>query len=93
MEANCGLINPRNSCRCYKKTKGFIREGKVDVVTQQFFPKVTETIHSVAGRKNEELDALMEGKYLSLFRVAAISRRGSRQKPFDGRECEEAIST
>jgi RNA polymerase sigma factor (sigma-70 family) len=68
MEANCGLINPRNPCRCYKKTKGFIREGKVDVLTQQFFPEITETIHSVAGSKNEELDVLMEGKYLSLFR-------------------------
>jgi RNA polymerase sigma factor (sigma-70 family) len=68
MDANCGLINPRNSCRCYKKTKGFIREGKVDVLTQQFFPKVTETIHAVVETKNEELDVLIEGKYLSLFR-------------------------
>lgn len=68
MENKCGLINPSNPCRCYKKTKGFIREGKVDALTQQFIPKVTETINSVVGRKNEELDDLMEGKYLSLFR-------------------------
>jgi RNA polymerase sigma factor (sigma-70 family) len=68
MEDKCGLINPNNPCRCYKKTKGFIREGKVDALTQQFFPKVAETIDSIVGRKNEELDVLMEGKYLSLFR-------------------------
>ena len=68
MEDKCGLMNPNNSCRCYKKTKGFIREGKVDALTRQFIPKVTETIDSVVGRKNEELDVLMEGKYLSLFR-------------------------
>jgi RNA polymerase sigma factor (sigma-70 family) len=68
MEDKCGLMNPNNPCRCYKKTKGFIREGKVDALVQRFIPKVTETIDSVVGRKNEELDALMEGKYLSLFR-------------------------
>jgi hypothetical protein len=68
MEHKCGLINPNNPCRCYKKTKGFIREGKVDALTQQFIPKVTETIDSIVGRKNEELDVLMEGKYLGLFR-------------------------
>ena len=68
IEDKCGLINPKNPCRCYKKTKGFIREGKVDALTRQFIPKVTETIDSVVGRKNEELDVLMEGKYLSLFR-------------------------
>jgi RNA polymerase sigma factor (sigma-70 family) len=68
IEDKCGLINPKNPCRCYKKTKGFIREGKVDALTQQFIPKVTEAIDSVVERKNEELDVLMEGKYLSLFR-------------------------
>ena len=68
MEDKCGLMNRNNPCRCYKKTKGFIREGKVDILSQRFIPKVTETIDSVVGRKNEELDALMEGKYLSLFR-------------------------
>ena len=68
MEHKCGLINPNNPCRCYKKTKGFIREGKVDALTQQFIPKVTGTIESIVGRKNEELDVLMEGKYLGLFR-------------------------
>ena len=68
MEHKCGLINPNNPCRCYKKTKGFIREGKVDALTQQFIPKITGTIESIVGRKNEELDVLMEGKYLGLFR-------------------------
>src|SRR6516165_1803834 len=68
MKDKCGLINPNNPCRCYKKTKGFIREGKVDALTQQFIPKVTGTIESIVGRKNEELDVLMEGKYLGLFR-------------------------
>ena len=68
MEHKCGLVDTNNPCRCYKKTKGFIREGKVDALTQQFIPKVTETIDSIVGRKNQELDVLMEGKYLGLFR-------------------------
>ena len=73
MEDKCGLINPTNPCRCYKKTKGFIRQGKVDALTQQFTPEVTETIDSAVGRKNEELDDLMEGKYLALFRSQAYN--------------------
>jgi RNA polymerase sigma factor (sigma-70 family) len=30
MQHRCGLANPQNSCRCPKKTKGFIEQGWVD---------------------------------------------------------------
>lgn len=32
----CGLINPNNPCSCSKKTKGFIKEGKVDPESHKF---------------------------------------------------------
>jgi len=67
MDNKCGLINPANRCRCYKKTKGFIKEGKVDASTGTFTPEALETIGSIAGIKNHQLDLLMEGKYLQLF--------------------------
>ncbi|KAA2242629.1 RNA polymerase sigma factor [Chitinophaga agrisoli] len=67
MDNKCGLINPNNPCRCHKKTKGFIKEGKVDAVTRQFTPDALESIGALVGLKNKELDQLMEGKYLSLF--------------------------
>jgi RNA polymerase sigma factor (sigma-70 family) len=67
MDNKCGLIDPANPCRCHKKTKGFIKEGKVNAATGQFDNRLKETISTVAGRKNNELDDLMEGKYLQLF--------------------------
>lgn len=67
MDNNCGLINPSNSCRCHKKTKGFIKEGLVNAKTGQFFTEITETIGNIVANKNEELDFLIDQKYLSLF--------------------------
>ena len=67
MNDKCGLINPDNPCRCHKKTKGFIKEGKVDPETVRFTREARETIGSVAVKKNEQLDDLMEGRYLRLF--------------------------
>lgn len=67
MNDKCGLMDPGNPCRCHKKTKGFIREGKVDPARVQFTREARETIRSIVGSKNQELDELMEGKYLRLF--------------------------
>jgi RNA polymerase sigma factor (sigma-70 family) len=67
MNDKCGLINPANPCRCHKKTKGFIKEGKVDPETVRFTREARETIGSVVDDKNQQLDDLMEGKYLRLF--------------------------
>ena len=67
MENKCGLMNPANPCRCFKKTKGYIKEGKVDANTQQFTDAYKQSIAAVIGEKNLALDQLMEGKYLALF--------------------------
>jgi len=67
MDNKCGLIDPKNPCRCYKKTKGFIKDGKVDAVTMQFTEDARSTIAAMVNWKNRELDDLMEGKYLRLF--------------------------
>ena len=67
MDHKCGLMNPENPCRCFKKTKGFIKEGKIDLLTQTFKPEYQQSILSVSNVKNKELDDLMEGKYLQFF--------------------------
>ncbi|MGF7037590.1 RNA polymerase sigma factor [Mucilaginibacter lappiensis] len=67
MDHKCGLMNPDNPCRCFKKTKGFMNEGKIDAETQTFKPEYRQSILSVTVAKNEELDSLMEGKYLHFF--------------------------
>jgi RNA polymerase sigma factor (sigma-70 family) len=67
MENKCGLMNPNNPCRCHKKAKGFIKEGKINPETQQFTTSYTQTIASMLRDKNTQLDTLIEGKYLRLF--------------------------
>ncbi|HEX2536628.1 MAG TPA: RNA polymerase sigma factor [Chitinophagaceae bacterium] len=68
MDNQCGLINPENPCRCSKKTKGFMQEGKVDMGTGSFKGEVLQQIRSQVEVKNEKLTELMEGKYLQFFR-------------------------
>ena len=36
MNKKCGLVNKDNPCRCSKKTKGYIKAGKVDAHNLQF---------------------------------------------------------
>ncbi|MBS1663258.1 MAG: RNA polymerase sigma factor [Bacteroidetes bacterium] len=67
MENKCGLMDPANPCRCHKKARGFMKEGKVDARTGTFTAETKETIGAIVGTKNHELDLLMEGKYLQLF--------------------------
>jgi len=75
MQNKCGLINPDNPCRCYKKTKGFIKEGIVSAETVQFYSEVTTSIESVAEHKTYEMDQLIEGRYLYLFTNQPYERR------------------
>jgi RNA polymerase sigma factor (sigma-70 family) len=67
MDHKCGLVNPKNPCRCYKKTKGFMKEGKIDAITGTFKHNFYQSILSVTLDKNKELDKLMTGKYLHFF--------------------------
>ena len=67
MNQKCGLINPDNPCRCHKKTKGFINEGKVNPATHTFTTEFSQSILEVSNAKNDELDALMDGRYMQFF--------------------------
>jgi RNA polymerase sigma factor (sigma-70 family) len=67
MENKCGLMNAANPCRCYKKTKGLIREGKVDSTVKKFTTQTIQEVQAASAGANEKLDMLIEGKYLHLF--------------------------
>lgn len=81
MNNRCGLINPNNPCRCSKKAKGFMREGKLNPDTMSFNTEWKETIEESAARYNDELDALIDRKYLSFFR----------QQPYEERAVSDAL--
>jgi RNA polymerase sigma factor (sigma-70 family) len=81
MDNKCGLINPNNPCRCSKKTKGFIKEGKVNEYSLQFNPSVLEKISDISNENNSKLDLLIEGKYLQFFQ----------EQPYQNREVAEQL--
>lgn len=76
MENKCGLINPDNPCRCAKKTKGFIKDGLIDLTGTRFKSELVREIQQIAFENNAKLDTLIEGKYLSFFK----------QQPFEDKD-------
>ena len=72
MNNRCGLINPDSPCRCSKKTKGLMKEGKLNVGTRVFDTNFQKSINSIVNQNNHKLDELMEGRYISLFRSMSV---------------------
>ena len=84
MDDKCGLMNPNNPCRCFKKTKGFSKEGRLDAERVKFDSQLVQTIESVVDEKNRQLDDLMEGKYRPLFVTQPGSDATDRTALFEG---------
>ena len=57
LAGNCGLADPRNGCRCARKTQGFIRAGLVDPSSLRFAIPHRTAVEQVAPRRARELDA------------------------------------
>lgn len=51
MDNKCGLINKNNSCRCARKTAGFIRQGYVNPKTLQFQKDAISTVEEQVDKK------------------------------------------
>jgi RNA polymerase sigma factor (sigma-70 family) len=77
MDNKCGLVNPANPCRCAKKTKGLIQEGKIDVKARTFTSRTIQEVQALAPEANGELDILMEGKYLQFFMQQPYEQSGA----------------
>jgi RNA polymerase sigma factor (sigma-70 family) len=67
MDNKCGLMNPNNPCRCFKKTKGFLKDGLLEKQPIQFKGELIDQITRVSSENNSKLDNLIEGKYLMFF--------------------------
>lgn len=48
MNKKCGLVNKANPCRCSKKTKGYIKAGKVDSNNLQFNTRFRSKIRDIS---------------------------------------------
>ncbi|WP_036154671.1 RNA polymerase sigma factor [Maribacter forsetii] len=51
MNKRCGLVNTNNPCRCSKKTRGYITEGKVDPANLKFNTRYTSEISELSKNK------------------------------------------
>ncbi|QWX85197.1 RNA polymerase sigma factor [Cellulophaga sp. HaHaR_3_176] len=51
MNKKCGLVNRNNPCRCSKKTRGYIEDGKVDPSKLQFNTRYTSKISALSKKK------------------------------------------
>ncbi len=72
LEGRCGLIDPRNSCRCERKTRAFIRKGFVDPARLQFTPARLEAVSAAAAERAQRLEALAEETCAQLLRGQPI---------------------
>jgi RNA polymerase sigma factor (sigma-70 family) len=68
MNNKCGLVNTDNPCRCFKKTKGFIKAGFVNETNLQFNNYFAQHISEIAVIRTNECDNLIEEKYASLYK-------------------------
>ena len=67
MNSNCGLINKRNTCRCYKKTKGFIELGWVNPHNLQFNVSHKRRIYQLSKGKAAQFNDILDKEYSSLY--------------------------
>ena len=68
MHGQCGLINAKNSCRCPKKTKGFIEAGHVDPDHLQFVPLHLRRISDAAKGVVRTIENTVDEQYTAIFR-------------------------
>lgn len=87
LRGQCGLVDPRNPCRCARKTRAFIRDGVVDPGRMIFTGAHVERARAVAARGEEGVDQLAAAIYRQhpsfvpsadlAARVAAAAEAGS----------------
>jgi len=68
MAGKCGLVNPKNPCRCARKMRGFIERGYMDEARLRFAEGHRLRVSQVAPGRAQELAAADERLHAALFR-------------------------
>ena len=68
MNDQCGLVNTANSCRCAKKTRGFIEQGQVDPHNLMFVPLHVHRIREVAPAAVRKIEDVLEAQHAAVYR-------------------------
>jgi len=69
MNDRCGLVNSNNTCRCYKKTQGFIANGWVNPDTMKWHSDYKLKIYELSHEKIDDLVYAWEDVYANLYRA------------------------
>src|SRR5882724_3545211 len=67
MNKRCGLINPANSCRCSKKTKGFIEAGVVNPADLKFNTRYKMKISELSQKNANTIVNTVEALQKEIF--------------------------
>jgi RNA polymerase sigma factor (sigma-70 family) len=68
LTGRCGLLEPGGSCRCARKTRGFIQQGIVDPSRLRFTELHLDRTRAESGARVRELETYVEGAYAELLR-------------------------
>ena len=68
MQDRCGLVNPRNPCRCARKTRAFVRDGVVDPAQLVFARAHVIRIKDMSAQGHQAFDRLVGDANTALYR-------------------------
>ena len=68
MNKRCGLVNKDNPCRCSKKTRGYIKAGKVDPHNLQFNTRYKSKISDLSAKNAIEITDTVEELNRKVFK-------------------------
>lgn len=60
MAGQCGLVDPRNPCRCPRKTRGFMEKGYVDPNNLRFARDFDRRMRDIAPAVSNDLESAVE---------------------------------
>jgi len=95
LNERCGLVDPRNPCRCARKTAAFIRDGVVDPQRLQFADEHLATVRRRASRLSRGLTLVQEDVFAdlrTLFPLATAPALSARlRRTLDGPRLRELL--
>lgn len=71
---NCGLANPKNPCRCAKKTRAFVAAGIVDPKRLQFVPEHLDRVETQAVACHQAVKQFLDQGYANLYRTLPTAK-------------------
>lgn len=68
MQSHCGLVDPRNPCRCARKTQAFVRDGVVDPERLVFAKAHYVRIRDISTKEYKVFDRMVTDINTALYR-------------------------